>query len=86
MFRTSRSARGRRRVRGSFGQWTTEDRTDGAAYDYRGWDAALLAVIDGGGCLRPTPDTTEGTDDHGGDATRTGRRTATRRSRKGGRR
>ena len=85
MARTTTRSAGRRRSRGSFGQWTTDDHT-GAVRDHRGWDASTLAVIDGGGCLTPTTDPTD--DNTTDDNTHTGRRTPrrTRTSRKGGRR
>lgn len=74
-----------RRPRGSFGQWTTGDQ-QGAVRDHAGWDAAALAVIDGGGCLlHPGHDTDPSDPDAGVRTTRRpARRTTT--TRKGGRR
>ena len=84
MTRTSAGS-GRRRARGSFGQWTTGDHA-GAVRDMAGWDASLLAVIDGGGCLRPTntDDGDSSTEDSEGGSRR--HRRTTGASRKGGRR
>lgn len=85
MARTTRT--GRRPARGSFGQWSTEDRTGGVR-EHRGWDAATLAVIDGGGCLRPTNAADTDAGSTAGDDTRrrtTSHRTA-RTTRKAGRR
>lgn len=89
MTRTTRTSSGRadRRARGSFGQWTTGDRT-GAVQEHRGWDAARLAVVDGGGCLlglAATDPKADGEDVAQTTTRRPGRRT-TRTSRKGGRR
>ena len=83
MARTIRTG-GRDRARGSFGQWTTADRTD-TVHSHAGWDAAGLAVVDAGGAgLRGITQDMPGADP--APAHRTTRRTPRTTSRRGGRR
>ncbi len=90
---TSRTRHGRtdrhpaRRVRGSFGQWSTGPRTEGF-HDMRGWDAVAAAAIDDQGLTAwGTPAHTsdeppDGAPPEGSASARTGR---PRRSRKAAR-
>lgn len=76
-----------RRVRGSFGQWSTGPRTEGF-HDMRGWDAVAAAAIDGGGLTAwgtPAHSTADDPPDAPPEGPTSARRGRTRRIRKAAR-